>query len=137
MVRALPDGLSGHAQAGFETSTLHIHVQAHTCISLMTFTLLVRTPHSPHVEEGQHAFLGPVENTHRVSPDDLQQRSSALSEQEWAPGSSRIESAPVQTRCDLWPIVEHRQSQHHWTRQSPQINTLVYAGPSIVAVGAH
>jgi hypothetical protein len=35
----------------------------------------------------EHAFLGPVENTHRVSPDDLvQQRSSALPEQVWAVG---------------------------------------------------
>ena len=50
-------------------------------------------------------FLGPVEDTHQLSPDNLQQNGRARSQREqvWAPGSrsSRIESAPVQTRCDL------------------------------------
>ena len=50
-------------------------------------------------------FLGPVEDTHQLSPDNLQQNGRARSQREqvWAPGSrsSRIESAPVQTRCGL------------------------------------
>ena len=67
MVWALPDGMSGHAQAGFETSTLHI--QAHLYLVDDLHALGWSGP--PHVEEGQHAFLGPAENTHRVSPDRL------------------------------------------------------------------
>ena len=91
-MRALRDRLRGHARAVLDTSLLHIQAHLH----------LVDDRH----EDGQHAArwcveaghaapLDPAWSPHRASPNDLQQRLRALSDQVRPPGSKRIDLQPV------------------------------------------
>ena len=110
MVWALPDGLSGHAQAGFETSTLHI--QAHLYL-VDDLRALGQDAHMSR--RGSIPFSAPLRTRiecAQTTCNNGRARSQSKYGHQAAAASNRHLCRPGAT----WPIVEHRQSQYCWTR---------------------